>query len=113
MNTSVVTRLKCKVEFTTSKVLNYYYSINQVLKISIKYQSNNIQKRLYDHHYVEPRFHVKDLVIYEVFKYTNTRKLESTFNRYFILNNKLLYVNCAIDRPNYHTSCLNNFDTLT
>ena len=145
VNQSIVTRLKCKVNSTPSKIpwtklleqvvqeynntphsvtnfppayllfgqLPYnsphnqeiYPPVKDALKIAKERTINFHQKnkRNYDKHYVEPNFNVGDQVIYEEFRYPNTRKLTANFNGPYTIIKKLSEVNYEIDRPNYHT----------
>lgn len=62
-----------------------YLPVNEVLKLS----KTNILLKVYDQLYVEIRFALEDIVIYEEFKYPETRKLDPTFNRPYKITNKL------------------------
>ena len=54
----------------------------------IKFHQKN--KRNYDKHYVELNFNLVDQVIYEEFRYTNTRKLTANFNGPYAIIKKII-----------------------
>lgn len=84
---------------------NCYPPVNEALKIE-KTRTNEFHiksNRLHDRNYEELNFDVRDLVIYEEFKYTKTRKPSPTFNGPYQIFIKLSDVNFEINRSNFQT----------
>lgn len=77
--------------------------INETCKLAKTRGINNHfrNKRFCDQHYIKPKFHVGNKVIYEEFKFPNTRNLWLTFNGFYRIISTLPDVIYEIDRPNY------------
>ncbi|GFX27864.1 retrovirus-related Pol polyprotein from transposon 17.6 [Trichonephila clavipes] len=67
---------------------------------------HKINKQRYDKHYVDAKFKVGDLVLYQNFSYPNSSKLQSPYNGPFKVVRKLSNVTYEINKPNQYTGKL-------
>ncbi|GFW41004.1 retrotransposable element Tf2 protein type 3 [Trichonephila clavipes] len=87
--------------------LNYPF-IQQAREIAVNrtIKHHKINKQWYDKHYVDAKFKVGDLVLYQNFSYPNSSKLQSPYNDPFKVVRKLSNVTYEIDKPNQYTGKL-------
>ncbi|GFW13751.1 retrovirus-related Pol polyprotein from transposon 17.6 [Trichonephila clavipes] len=85
-----------------------YPPIQQARQIAVNrtIKHHKINKQRYDKHYVDAKFKVGDLVLYQNFSYPNSRKLQSPYNGPFKVVRKLSNVTYEIDKPNQYTGKL-------
>ncbi|GFV36207.1 retrotransposable element Tf2 protein type 1 [Trichonephila clavipes] len=79
-----------------------YPPIQQTRQISVNrtIKHHKINKQRYDKHYVDAKFKVGDLVLYQNFSCPNSSKLQSPYNGPFKV------VTYEIDKPNQYTGKL-------
>ncbi|GFX98330.1 retrovirus-related Pol polyprotein from transposon 17.6 [Trichonephila clavipes] len=82
-----------------------YPPIQQARQIAVNrtIKHHKINKQRYDKHYVDAKFKVGDLVLYQNFSYPNSSKLQSPYNGPFKVVRKLSNVTYEIDKPNQYT----------
>lgn len=150
---SIVTRLKCKVNCSSSKiawttllneVINEYNNTPHTVTLmtpayllygTLPYEPHlkkqafyppldearrlakertiafhNKNKVKYDAKFVDSKFKIGDLVLYEEFQYPNTRKLSSPYSGPYTILEEKSKVNYVIDKPNYQTK--QNFEVV-
>ncbi|GFT88044.1 transposon Tf2-6 polyprotein [Trichonephila clavipes] len=85
-----------------------YPPIQQARQIAVNrtIKHHKINKQRYDKHYVDAKFKVGDLVLYQNFSYPNSSKLQSPYNGPFKVVRKLSNVTYEIDKPNQYTGKL-------
>ncbi|GFW57003.1 transposon Tf2-6 polyprotein [Trichonephila clavipes] len=85
-----------------------YPPIQQARQIAVNrtIKHHKINKQRYDKHYVDAKFKVGDLVLYQNFSYTHSSKLQSPYNGPFKIVKKLSDVTYEIDKPNQYTGKL-------
>ncbi|GFX44216.1 retrotransposable element Tf2 protein type 1 [Trichonephila clavipes] len=85
-----------------------YPPIQQARQIAVNrtIKHHKINKQRYDKHYVNAKFKVGDLVLYQNFSYPNSSKLQSPHNGPFKVVKKLSNVTYEIDKPNQNTGKL-------
>ncbi|GFU86927.1 retrotransposable element Tf2 protein type 3 [Trichonephila clavipes] len=85
-----------------------YPPIQQARQIAVNrtIKHHKINKQRYDRHYVDAKFKVGDLVLYQNFSYPNSSKLQSPYNGPFKVVRKLSNVTYEIDKPNQYTGKL-------
>ncbi|GFX83233.1 retrotransposable element Tf2 protein type 3 [Trichonephila clavipes] len=85
-----------------------YPPIQQARQIAVNrtIKHHKINKQRYDKHYVEAKFKVGDLVLYQNFSDPNSSKLQSPYNGPFKVVRKLSNVTYEIDKPNQYTGKL-------
>ncbi|GFV36422.1 retrovirus-related Pol polyprotein from transposon 17.6 [Trichonephila clavipes] len=85
-----------------------YPPIQQARQIAVSrtIKHHKINKQRYDKHYVDAKFKVGDLVLYQNFSYPNSSKLQSPYNGPFKVVRKLSNVTYEIDKPNQYTGKL-------
>ncbi|GFT29665.1 transposon Tf2-11 polyprotein [Trichonephila clavipes] len=85
-----------------------YPPIQQARQITVNrtIKHHKINKQRYDRHYVDAKFKVGDLVLYQNFSYPNSSKLQSPYNGPFKVVRKLSNVTYEIDKPNQYTGKL-------
>ncbi|GFW57543.1 integrase catalytic domain-containing protein [Trichonephila clavipes] len=85
-----------------------YPPIQQARQIAVNktIKHHKINKQRYDKHYVDAKFKVGDLVLYQNFSYRNSSKLQSPYNGPFKVVRKLSNVTYEIDKPNQYTGKL-------
>ncbi|GFX32690.1 transposon Tf2-6 polyprotein [Trichonephila clavipes] len=85
-----------------------YPPIQQARQIVVNrtIKHHKINKQRYDKHYVDAKFKVGDLVLYQNFSYPNSSKLQSPYNGPFKVVRKLSNVTYEIDKPNQYTGKL-------
>ncbi|GFV31174.1 retrotransposable element Tf2 protein type 3 [Trichonephila clavipes] len=81
-----------------------YPPIQQARQIAVNrtIKHHKINKQRYDKHYVDAKFKVGDLVLYQNFSYPNSSKLQSPYNGPFKVVRKLSNVTYEIDKPNQY-----------
>ncbi|GFT21362.1 retrotransposable element Tf2 protein type 3 [Trichonephila clavipes] len=77
-----------------------YPPIQQARQIAVNrtIKHHKINKQRYDRHYVDAKFKVGDLVLYQNFSYPNSSKLQSPYNGPFKVVRKLSNVTYEIDK---------------
>ncbi|GFW25429.1 transposon Tf2-6 polyprotein [Trichonephila clavipes] len=85
-----------------------YPPIQQARQIAVNrtIKHHKINKQRYDKHYVDDKFKVGDLVLYQNFSYPNSSKLQSPYNGPFKVVRKLSNVTYEIAKPNQYTGKL-------
>ncbi|GFX09077.1 transposon Tf2-9 polyprotein [Trichonephila clavipes] len=85
-----------------------YPPIQQARQIAVNrtIKHHKINKQRYDKYYVDAKFKVGDLVLYQNFSYPNSSKLQSPYNGPFKVVRKLSNVTYEIDKPNQYTGKL-------
>ncbi|GFU87631.1 integrase catalytic domain-containing protein [Trichonephila clavipes] len=85
-----------------------YPPIQQARQIAVNrtIKHHKINKQRYDKHYVDAKFKVGDLVLYQNFSYPNSSKLQSPYNGPSKVVRKLSNVIYEIDKPNQYTGKL-------
>ncbi|GFW53916.1 retrotransposable element Tf2 protein type 3 [Trichonephila clavipes] len=85
-----------------------YPPIQQARQIAVNrtIKHHKINKQRYDKHYVDAKFKVGDLVLYQNFSYPNSSKLQSPYNGPFKVVRKSSNVTYEIDKPNQYTGKL-------
>lgn len=85
---------------------NFYPPLNEARRLAkertIAYHKRNKVK--YDARFVESKFNVGDLVLYEEFQYPNTRKLTSPYSGPYTILKQVSKVNYEIDKPNFYNN---------
>jgi hypothetical protein len=82
-----------------------YPSVDRARQIAVQrtIQHHKINKARYDKHYVDTNFKIGDLVMFEEFKYPNSRKLDPPYSGPYTIISKLSNVNFEISKPNQYT----------
>ncbi|GFW05452.1 retrotransposable element Tf2 protein type 3 [Trichonephila clavipes] len=99
--------LSCDLPLPNQVKLNYPL-IQQARQTAVNrtIKHHKIKKQRYDKHYVDAKFKIGDLVLYQNFSYPNSSKLQSPYNGPFKIVKKLSNVTYEISEPNQYAGKL-------